>query len=165
MVGCALLADISDTLCAAKGDPGTAFGGVNVIFAGDFYQLPPVRQQRLYAHMERASASKKRKSSGIKSVAASGEPGQKNVRGKLLWLSVKTVVLLTEVKRQTGPENEPFLHLLERLRYGRYWTAEPWRGTPMIVNENYMKDDLNIRAAHSFSRRTGRELHWYYTDD
>jgi hypothetical protein len=184
MVGCTMLYNISVALCAAKGEANTAFGGVNMIFAGDFYQLPPVGQTRLYAHVEKNIGRKKKKSSGIRTVAASTESGKKNICGKLLWLTVKTVVLLTEPMRQIGPENEEFVSLLNRLRYGRCtnadfellntrlmsnlnidWTQEPWSSARIIVNENEMKDRLNIRAAHDFAKKTGRQLHWYYAED
>ena len=44
MVGCEMLNNISTTLCEMKGVTGTdmSFGGLTMIFAGDFYQLPPV---------------------------------------------------------------------------------------------------------------------------
>jgi hypothetical protein len=184
MVGCKLLYDISVALCAARGDANTTFGGVNMIFAGDFYQLPPVGQTRLYAHVEKRTAHKKKKSSGVRTASASTENGQKNIFGKLLWLTVKTVVLLTENKRQEGVENAEFVSLLGHLRYGRCtnadydllntrllsnldidWTQDPWSSARVIVNENEMKDRLNVRAAHDFAAKTGRQLHWYYAED
>ncbi|KAJ7715970.1 hypothetical protein B0H16DRAFT_1224346, partial [Mycena metata] len=161
MVGCALMYDISVALCAAKGDPNVAFGGVNMIFAGDFYQLPPVGQIRLYAHIDKYTKDKKKRS-GIHTLTASTPLGQKNIAGKLLWLSVNKVVLLHEPMRQTGPENEAFVSLL-----GRFvdWTQQPWNLSPIVVNENEMKDQLNFRAVMEFAKQTGRELHWYYCED
>ncbi|KAJ6544458.1 hypothetical protein B0H19DRAFT_854245, partial [Mycena capillaripes] len=166
MVGCALLYDISTALSAAKGST-LAFGGINIIFAGDFSQLPPVRQSRLYAHIDPdAKKVTKRKRSGISTAKAGTPIGQKDIFGKLLWLSVQTVVLLTEIKRPSGPKNQPFLELLNRLRnLDIEWTAEPWKGAPIIVNENLMKDELNIKAAHAFAKATGQKLHWYYATD
>jgi hypothetical protein len=107
MVGCSFLYDISHALSVAKGND-LAFGGINVVFAGDFAQLPPVRQVRLYSHLDSAAISK-----------AATKNGQKVVFGKLLWLSVNTVVILTENMRQSGPENQRFVELLGRLRDGR----------------------------------------------
>jgi hypothetical protein len=40
MIGCGLLSDISEALSIAKGNTDS-FGGINIIFAGDFAQLPP----------------------------------------------------------------------------------------------------------------------------
>lgn len=48
MISCEFLMEISEALCDAKGN-SSPFGGVNIIFAGDFAQLPPVLQARLYA--------------------------------------------------------------------------------------------------------------------
>ncbi|KAJ6557444.1 hypothetical protein B0H19DRAFT_876272, partial [Mycena capillaripes] len=171
MIGCGLLSDVSEALSIAKGNTD-AFGGISVIFAGDFSQLPPVRQTRLYATLIKPG------------MTASTRPDQKKVFGKLLWLSVNTVVLLTEIRRQSGPENERFLALLGRLREGRCtegdyqllntrvlsnisvdWTAEEWRQAPVIVSDNATKDAFNVKAAYAFAKRTGRPLHWYYAAD
>ena len=35
--------------------------------------------------------------------------------GKLLWLSINTVVILTESMRQVGPENQLLIQTLARL--------------------------------------------------
>ncbi|KAJ6562053.1 hypothetical protein B0H19DRAFT_879204, partial [Mycena capillaripes] len=171
MIGCGLLSDISEALSIAKGTTDS-FGGINIIFAGDFAQLPPVGQTRLYSHLMRPG------------MTAATRPSQKKVFGKLLWLSIQTVVLLTEIKRQSGPENAGFLSLLGRLREGRCtepdyellntrvlsnlavdWTDEGWRNAPLIVSENATKDAFNIKAAYAFAKRTGQPLHWYYASD
>ncbi|KAJ8582751.1 hypothetical protein M405DRAFT_686378, partial [Rhizopogon salebrosus TDB-379] len=81
------------------------FGGMNVIFAGDFAQLSPVSGKSLYAHLD------------INKCATAQV--QKKIFGRLLWLSIKTVVLLKQVVRQHGPENLPFIHLLSRLHEGK----------------------------------------------
>jgi hypothetical protein len=105
MIGCGLLCDISEALSIAKGNTD-AFGGINVIFAGDFSQLPPVGQKKLYSKLLTPN------------MTASTRPKQKITMGKLLWLSFRTVVLLTENKRQSGPENARFLALFGRLSRG-----------------------------------------------
>ncbi|KAJ7754884.1 hypothetical protein B0H16DRAFT_1229535, partial [Mycena metata] len=172
MVGCSFLYDISHALSVAKGND-LAFGGISVVFAGDFAQLPPVGQKRLYAHMDKETISR-----------AGTKAGQKIVFGKLLWLSVTSVVFLHEVMRQVGPENQPFVELLARLREGRCtnadydllntrlasrldidWDSEKWRSAPVIVAQNAMKDTLNVQMAEDFAARTGRPLHWYYAQD
>ncbi|KAJ7177009.1 hypothetical protein C8R46DRAFT_836617, partial [Mycena filopes] len=152
MVGCPFLHDISHQLSVAKGND-LAFGGLSVVFAGDFAQLPPVGQKKLYAKLT------------AKDIEQAGTTyGQKVVFGKLLWLSVNTVVMLTQNMRQTGPENQPFVELLSRLREGKC-TSDVWKNAPVIVAQNAMKDALNIQMAHDFAVSSGRTLHWYYAID
>ena len=54
MIGAKFLAEVSRRLQLAKGDTGAAavspFGGVNVIFTGDFGQLKPVQATTLFSH-------------------------------------------------------------------------------------------------------------------
>ncbi|KAJ7161930.1 hypothetical protein C8R43DRAFT_831160, partial [Mycena crocata] len=172
MVGCAMLHDISQALSMAKGND-LAFGGINVVFAGDFAQLPPVGQKALYAHMDSKAIS-----------SAGTKLGQKVLFGKFLWLTVDTVVILSQNMRQSGPENRPFVELLGRLRDGRCtdadyallntrlasnvdvdWESERWSTAPAIVATNGVKDALNIKKAFDFANQTGRPLHWYYAHD
>jgi hypothetical protein len=169
MIGCNFLLQISEALTAAKGNT-SAFGGINIIFAGDFSQLPPVAQTRLFGYIKTAEVSTKH--------------GQNAVLGKLLWLSVKTVVILTEIKRQSGTKNTEFVSLLGRLREGKCndkdysllrsrvicnanpdWSDPEWAGVPVIVSDNTAKDALNEKAAVAFAQQTGQELHWYYATD
>ncbi|KAJ7232896.1 hypothetical protein C8J57DRAFT_1578414 [Mycena rebaudengoi] len=147
----------------AKGDT-SAFGGV---ISRSFAQT------RLYGRLDQRVIAR-----------AATRDGQKIIFGKLLWLSVQTVVLLTEIKRQTGPENQPFVELLGRLREGRCtaadfqllntrlvqnldvdWQTGPWASAPIIVTDNAIKDSLNARMAQDFARRTGRKLEWYHCHD
>ena len=83
MISCKFLFEISEVLFQAKGDP-TSFGGINIIFARDFAQLPPVKQMRLYSNVNTQLGS-------------ATDRTQKKVMGKLLWLSVDTIVELTEI--------------------------------------------------------------------
>ncbi|KAL1659066.1 hypothetical protein GGF50DRAFT_40376, partial [Schizophyllum commune] len=150
MVGCTLLLQISKALSKAKSDP-RPFGGINIIFAGDFAQLPPVLMTKLYAKLS---------TSGRQSSRADD-----NINGKLLWLTVDTVVMLHEIRRQSSEDGSGFIDLLQRLRRGRYWTDPAMRTAPVIVTQNELKDKLNIKAAIAFASRTGQPLHWYLSTD
>ena len=99
MIGCAMLHKISQALIDAKGI-NSPFGHVNMIVAGDFGQLPPVGETRLYAHVD---TTKTRSSS---------PRGQETIFGRLLWLSFKKVVILSESMRQSGPKNARLVELL-----------------------------------------------------
>ncbi|KAF8060236.1 hypothetical protein FPV67DRAFT_1355723, partial [Lyophyllum atratum] len=155
MIGCKFLYEMSRALSTATGS-ATIFGGINVIFAGDFAQLPPVGEVRLYAKIKTHGTS-----------AAS----QDVVMGKLLWLSVRTVVCLDEQHRQAGDDNLVFVNVLQRMREGRCndadvrLNAEGWLDAPVIVYGNAAKDAINELAAKQFARETGQELHWYYAID
>ncbi|KAJ7059870.1 hypothetical protein C8F01DRAFT_925353, partial [Mycena amicta] len=163
MVGCSLLLQMSEALIEAKGK-AVLFGGVNVIFAGDFAQLPPVGMKSLYAKINTDRAS------------GSGKKAQETILGKLLWLSIKTVVILKRVERVRDQGNENtegvrFVELLTRLRQGRC-TDEDFdlldsrlSNVPIIVSTNELKDVLNERAAEVFAAMTGQALHWYFATD
>jgi hypothetical protein len=169
MVGCSLLLKISEALIEAKGNT-LPFGGINIIFAGDFAQLPPVGQTRLYSNIDTSRAK------------SANKKGQNDIGGKLLWLSIKTVVIFTEIMRQAGEENEIFVDLLSRLREGRCTSIDYdilssrvlqhqtidwnlWENTPIIVSDNATKDALNEHAAIAFAANTKQPLHWYYCTD
>ncbi|KAH7872504.1 uncharacterized protein C8R40DRAFT_1018501, partial [Lentinula edodes] len=152
MLGCRFMLKISRALSKAKQND-LPFGGINVIFAGDFAQLGPVRDPRLFSFVD---------TSRVGTVS-----GQEAVFGKLLWFAVTTVVILTVVMRQGGDANSLFVGLLQRLRTGSSpdWNSKKWEHTPTIVSNNRIKDLLNERATEAYARRTGQKLHWYYSVD
>ncbi|PPQ86519.1 hypothetical protein CVT26_008820 [Gymnopilus dilepis] len=168
-ISCKLLSDISDALVDAKSNTAP-FGGVNMILAGDFAQLPPVRATRLSAAVDTNPArTTKPYAQGI-------------VAGKLLWQSFTKVVMLTQIMRQAGNENKDFVDLLMRLRTGTCTDDDhatlshrliqnqdvnprDWEDTPIIVSGNAQKDALNDYAAAAFAARTNQELHWYHAVD
>ena len=171
MIGCSMMVDIHNALVNATGctDP---FGGINVIFAGDFAQLPPVGDTKLYTHLNYTK------------LRADTPSGQKTVLGKLLWRSVDTVVLLNEQMRQAGEVNAKFVSLLNRLRDGSCTaedfellntrlistshedlTDELWRSAPAIVSDNAVKDAINVRATLAFAERTNQAVHWFEAID
>ena len=90
MLGCEMLHNVSDALTEAKGNTA-AFGGINVILAGDFAQLPPIGDTRLYKNVNTANLG-----------AAVTNRAQGKILGRLLWLSFDTVVMLEESMRQSG---------------------------------------------------------------
>ncbi|KAL6298174.1 hypothetical protein BKA93DRAFT_699156, partial [Sparassis latifolia] len=172
MIGCNMMAKISEALTDAKGNT-SVFGGINIIFAGDFSQLLPVSEQRLYGHNKKSDIAR----------ATKGR-GQDILCGKLHWLSIDTVVILTKIMCQSGPENAPFVELLSRLRQGRCDASdytllnsrlmsninidlcrENFRHAPIIVTDNATKNALNVRAVKAFAESTGRALNWYYSKD
>ena len=169
MIGCKFLLKIHHALCIAR-ENKNPFGGINIIFAGDFAQLPPVGDTRF--------------SSKLNTRKRATNAGQNEMFGKLLWLSVDKCVMLTEIMRQRGPENQCFIELLQRLRVGQCneddykllntkilcdaqpnWAEEKWTETPVIVSNNEAKDLINTRCAKAFAARTGQALHYYHALD
>ena len=66
---------VKHLLSAAK-ENVTPFGGINIIFASDFAQLPPVGYRRLYSQIEVRRAGKSKKKTAR----------EKDVISKILWL-------------------------------------------------------------------------------
>ena len=171
MISCEFLLTISEKLSEAKGSQ-EPFGGINIIFAGDFAQLPPVLQSRLYSDINtKFAVGTLRK--------------ERKVLGRILWLTVNTVIELTVNMRQQGSVNKRFCELLARLRLGQCTNSDyellkgritnrsnnidlrhsRWRFAPVIVSDNTAKDVLNERCAAAFAKATGQTLHWYYATD
>jgi hypothetical protein len=65
------------------------FGGINMIFAGDFAQLPPVMAHLLYSG-----------SVGMQIESATDICSQENAIGKALWHQITTLVILRQNMRQ-----------------------------------------------------------------
>lgn len=171
MISCDFLVTISDSLSEAKGN-SRPFGGINIIFAGDFAQLPPILQSRLYGSVQ-----------GEHSVGTKKK--EKKLIGRLLWLTIDTVVELKTNMRQQGSHNSQFSELLKRLRIGRCTDADyellksrvigrhkdldlqnpKWKAAPVIVRDNTAKDALNEQCAIAFAKRTNQTLHWYHSSD
>lgn len=167
MIGCGLLAKINMALELAK-ESKSPFGGINIIFCGDFAQLPSVLDPHLYSPLDTTSNKSK----------------PDLILGKVLWLLVDTVIFLHQPMRQSGPENARFVELLTRLRDGQCTvedhellttrliqnnadtlTDPAWHFPMTLVYDNATKDALNVIAVQAFARATGRALHWYYSCD
>ena len=93
MIGCHELVKIHQALCKAKCVPSSVpFGGVDMIFFGDFIQFPPVKDSALYCTYSKSNKkSKSRKAQNNK------------ILGSNLWRQVNKVVLLDEQMRCTDP--------------------------------------------------------------
>jgi len=97
MVACHEQYKISAQLAKALGVFDLPFGGINMIFAGDFAQLPPVGGASLYSEVV-----------GTQVHAGLTAAQQESALGKALWHQVTSVVILRENMRQTTqtPEDE-----------------------------------------------------------
>ncbi|KAF9460480.1 hypothetical protein BDZ94DRAFT_1169748 [Collybia nuda] len=86
---------ISAQLAKASNVFDLPFGGMNVIFAGDFAQLPPVGGQSLYNGNVGTQIH-----SGLKLA------GQQATIGKALWHQITTVVILRENIVEIAPSHD-----------------------------------------------------------
>lgn len=90
LIGAQLLCQIYHALHFTKEKPDKWFGGINMIFVGDFYQYPPVGNMPLYTL--------------IQSKAPQRSADIEKQLGRLAWKSVDTIVSLSEQQRM---KNDP----------------------------------------------------------
>jgi hypothetical protein len=94
------LVQIDHALCYVKERPDTWFGGVTIIFAGDFYQFPPVSGTPLYTP-----------------IAAYAGQTDNEIQKRLGWLEWKTVsVMITLSKQQRMKDDVEYGLAVIRLR-------------------------------------------------
>ena len=108
MLSCHDLYKISAQIAKARNIMDVPFGGINMIFAGDFAQLPPVGGDSLYSG-----------SVGTSVQASQTARGQQSAIGKALWHQVTTVIILRQNMRQKSqtPDDTKFRKALENMRY------------------------------------------------
>jgi PIF1 helicase. len=109
MISCIDMYNISRQCSRARGKHDVPFGGINMIFAGDFAQLPPVRiGQALYSTTV-----------GTHINSSQTVTGQEAAIGKALWHQITTVVILRENMRQKLQTKEDTMlrTALENMRY------------------------------------------------
>ena len=108
MIACHELYKISSQLAKAKNIFDMPFGGINMMFAGDFAQLAPVKGASLYSG-----------SIGTQLISGLDSRGQESAIGKALWHQITTVVILRENMRQKyqSLEDAKLRTALENMRY------------------------------------------------
>ena len=177
MVACHELYQISASLAKARNMTDTPFGGLNMIFAGDFAQLKPVFGSPLYSHTVGTSLD-----------ASMSVRSQQSAIGKALWHQVTTVVILRQNMRQNtqSSEDAKFRTALENMRYAQCTqddieflktciagknTGQPniakkrFRNVSIITELNSQKDQLNRLGSLRFATETGQKLTDFYSDD
>ena len=109
MVGLHLLAKLNQIICSAKHvDPQIPFGGVNVIFFGDYLQYRSIFDAPLHTDFTLPLKKKSGKLLNEREI-------QQRVT-RFLILQINCVVKLTQQRRTEDPR---YLQLLERLRHGQ----------------------------------------------
>lgn len=168
---------ISAQLCRVLNNLEEPFGGVSMIFAGDFAQLPPVighEGTSLYSRTIGAISTNLKK--------------QEEALGKAVWHQITTVVILRKNMRMTEQtsEDQKFRTALENMRYRSCTTQDiaflrtrmngtgpgqpnvchpDFRNVPIITARNIHKDEINRLGALRFASETGQVLTDFYSDD
>jgi hypothetical protein len=168
---------ISNQLSCVLNVHDQPFGGMNMVFAGDFAQLPPAmggENISLYGRFIGAIASDKK--------------SQEEAIGKALWHQVTTVVILRQNMRQQEQSEDDckFRTALENMRYKSCTlediiflqsrissklpnrpsvTDKNFRNVSIITAKNIHKDEINRIGALRFAQDTGQILTDFYSDD
>jgi hypothetical protein len=111
MLSCHDLYKISTQLAKAFNEPNKPFGGMNIVFAGDFAQLPPLGGGEFISLYSGKI--------GTQIYSRLSHYEQESAIGKTLWHQMTTVVILRENMRQKlqSSEDKKFCKALENMRY------------------------------------------------
>lgn len=168
---------ISFKLCQVFNTPDIPFGGINIVFAGDFAQLPPAiggEHISLYS-----------RSIGTHSTKL---VDQEQAIGKALWHQITTVVILRQNMRQRSQsaDDNKFRTALENMRYkactpdniaflktrvssnipGRpNICTDNFRNEPIITATNIHKDEINRIGALRFAKENNLKLTDFFSED
>ncbi|KAE8220701.1 hypothetical protein CF319_g5812 [Tilletia indica] len=128
MTSCEVFSDIDQALRTATQRLDEPFGGINVIFAGDLCQLPPVGAAPLYTKTSRASQP--------------GDTRTKVELGRLSWLSVNEVVEFSEQMRMKDAD---MAAALSRLRTRQCVDADTRLFNTNVLRPRNTADAVNVR--------------------
>ena len=177
MVSCDDNYKISSQLAKALNEFDLPYGGINMIFSGDFAQLPPVFGSPLYSGTV-----------GTQLMSRMTVQGQKAAIGKALWHQVTTVVILRKNMRQRTQtaEDAKLRTALENMRYaactpedikflktriaGRRpdqpkLSDKELRNVSIITALNAQKDRINELGSARFAAEMGQTLTHFYSID
>ena len=162
-----MLNEINLNLQLAK-NSSELFGGITVLFAGDFYQLSPFKGNALFYR----DNIEKEMFSGNNTMINS-----QSINGRCLWLQITHAFLLDVQCRQT---NDPvFSKILERLRYGthtaltleedfkilssrilkRNLVDDPlWQEAKIIVSNNKLREEINKKKITEHAAKSQSNL-------
>ncbi|KAE8232846.1 hypothetical protein CF326_g2112 [Tilletia indica] len=131
MTSCEVLHDIDQALRIATQRLDDPFGGVNVLFAGDLCQLPPVGAAPLYTRTSRASLS-----AGTRT---------KVELGRLAWLHIREVVEFTEQMRM---KDSDMAAALSRLRVRACTDEDPGLFNTNLLYQPSAMRQITVKERH-----------------
>ena len=153
------------------------FGGLNMVFSGDFSQLPPAIGGEHVSLYSRTIGT-----------VSTDKKSQEEAIGKALWHQITTVVILRQNMRQSqqSAEDTMMRTALENLRYKActpvdiiFWRTKisssspgrssicnkDFRDVSIITGTNLQKDEINRLGAIRFARETSQDLVDFYSED
>jgi hypothetical protein len=167
---------ISAQLSKVLNRPDISFGGMNIIFAGDFAQLPPPMGGE---NVSLYSCSIGKISTSLRS--------QEEALGRALWHLITTVVILRKnMRQQTSTQEDNKLRTaLENMRYkdctpddilflrsritshaGKVSIcSQEFRNVSIITAKNVQKDEINRLGCKKFAEETQQKLTHFYSED
>ncbi|KAF8713523.1 hypothetical protein AX14_012976 [Amanita brunnescens Koide BX004] len=177
MLSCYDMYKISAQLCKVMNEHTIPFGGLNMLFAGDFAQLPPPiggENVALYSRIVGKFGTKVK--------------WQEEALGRALWHQVVTVVILWQNMRQKqqSKNDDKMRKALENMRYedctfediqflrtqitsqlpGKSSVTDPeFRNVSIITAKNAQKDKINRLGCQRYAQETGQELVDFFSDD
>ena len=177
MLSCREMYLISARLARILNNPDTPFGGMNMIFAGDFAQLPPAIGGE---HASLYSRTAGRNPTSLYE--------QQAAIGKALWHQVTTVVILRQNMRQRteSAEDSQFREALSNMRYKACTAADiaflrsrvssnlpnkpsindtRFRNVSIITCLNSLKDEINRLGALRFAQESNQDLVDFFSID
>ncbi|CAF4063536.1 unnamed protein product [Rotaria sp. Silwood1] len=175
MVGCYMLARFHKITTIAKHtEPSIPFGGINMIFLGDFVQYGPVLDRPLYSNLLSTQDTLEYTLNLTKQPAKQRNVTERVIQckvGRALWLQVNTVFFLTEQMRNKDPL---FMDMQSRLRRGecndddykmlckRVVSPEnevkslreaPWNSATILVFRNEVRTNINNYCVFDQSKK------------
>lgn len=186
MIDARFMNAFSQRLRLSKGEDlsvaGRPFGGLDVIFMGDFAQLKPPIEQSLYSY----------KIVSCPSFPEANIRGQQAMNGICLWRQVTNVVEL--VRNQRHAADPPYAQFLKRLRVGQcisrshaqdsglddFQYLQPrllsnlakqpevikqFHDAPVIVGSKMLRDVLNAKLLVRHASRVKQKVNVYYSTD
>jgi hypothetical protein len=184
MIGQNLLTQFHARVKEAKScqDDTIPFAGLNIIFAGDFMQLPPVLDSPLYrpSKVNKIVTSQMNESKRKRTPNFINAQMVMHTNGRELWLSVKHVIMLKKQMRQI---NDPsYAAILHNLRHGHLTTIQrevickriitenelnspEWKDAIFLVRRNDLRVQINFEATIKHARNHNQLVYYICAED